>query len=333
MEQKVKILSGNSNRKLAEEIASYLKIPLTPVELERFADGEIYCQIKESVRGSTVFVIQPTSPPANESLMELLIMVDALRRASAKEINAVIPYYGYARQDRKTVPREPITAKLVADMLVAAGVHRVVTFDLHVDQIQGFFQIPSDNLEALPLLTDYLLDKRLKDIVVVSPDAGGTARARRLAKLLNASLATIDKRRPERGKAQVFHVIGDVKNKTAILVDDMIDTAGTLLSAATALKDKGAKDIYACATHAVFSGPAAERLKDDVFREIVVTNTIQLPKEKMLPKIKVISVAPLLAEAIKRIYEGTPMGVLFEGIYQKLQNKKDKNGKGRRERS
>ena len=326
MQPNVKILSGHSNPKLAEEIASHLKIPLTPVTLERFADGEIYCQIQQSVRGATVFVIQPTSPPTNDSLMELLIMVDALRRASAREINAVIPYYGYARQDRKSLPREPITAKLVADLLVAAGVHRVITFDLHVDQIQGFFQIPSDNLEALPLLAGYLLDKKLRDVVVVSPDAGGTTRARRLAKILNASLAIIDKRRPERGKAKVFNVIGDVKGKTAVLVDDMIDTAGTLVSAAHALQEQGAKAIYSCATHPLFSGPAIERLKDEAIKEIVVTNTIGLPEEKKLPKIKVISVAPLLAESIRRVYEGSPMGTLFEDIYKKLDKKKGKDG-------
>lgn len=318
----LKLISGSANKKLAEEISSYLNVPLTPVEIKKFKDGEIYCHVKKSVRGSNIFLVQPLSPPVNENLMELLILVDTLKRASAKEITAVISYYGYARQDRKAEPREPISAKLVANLLTKAGVNRVVTFDLHADQIQGFFDIPLDNLGALLLIANYLLDKKLDDVVIVSPDAGGTTRARELGKLLNASLAIIDKRRPAHGEAKVMHIIGEVKGKTAILVDDLIDTAGTITKAAEALLEKGAKEIYVCATHAIFSEPAIERLKNKAIKEIIVTNTIDIPKKKLIKKIKVISLAQLLAESIKRIHEGTPMGFLFEGLYNKLAKKR-----------
>lgn len=321
MAEHIQLISGTANPELAKEISSYLNIPLTPMEIKKFNDGETYCHIEKSVRGHDIFLIQPTSPPVNENLMELLLIVDALRRASAKEITAVIPYYGYSRQDRKALPREPISAKLVANLITRAGVDRVITFDLHVDQIQGFFDIPLDNLEAMPLIADYLLDKKLSNVVVVSPDAGGAKRARRLAKLINSSLAIVDKRRPQHGIAETINIIGEVKGKTAILVDDIIDTAGTLSSAAKLLSEKGAREVYVCATHPLFSGPAIERLKSDLIKEIIITNTVHLPKEKKLKKIKIISLASLLAESIKRIYEGSPMGVLFEGLYDKLSKK------------
>lgn len=328
MEKKLKLISGTANRKLAEEISSYLNIPLTPVDISRFNDGEIYVKIKESVRGADVYIIQPTSPPTNETLMELLIMVDALKRASAKEINAVIPYYGYARQDRKATPREPISAKLVANLLTVAGITRIITFDLHVDQIQGFFDIPLDNLELIPIIADYFIDKNLKNVTVVSPDAGGTKRARELAKLLEAPLAVIDKRRPKPGEAKVMNIIGEVEGRDVILADDMIDSAGTITKAAEALVEKGAKDVYICATHPVFSGKAIERLSSNDIKEVVVTNTIHIPEEKRIDKIKVISVASLLAESIKRIYEGQPMGILFDGLYDKLTKKRESLNKG-----
>lgn len=323
MKKQMKLISGTANRELAEEISSHLNVPLTPVEIKRFNDGEIYCRIKESVRGCEIFFIQPTSPPVNDNLMELLILVDALKRASAKEITAIIPYYGYGRQDRKAEPREPISAKLVANLLTKAGIDRIVTFDLHVDQIQGFFDIPLDNFEASFLIADYLLDKKLKNVVVVSPDAGGTKRARRLGKLIEAPLAIIDKRRPIHGEAKIMHIIGEVKDKTAILVDDIIDTAGTLSKAAEAVLAKGAKEIYFCATHPVFSGNAIERLSSNKIREVIVTNTIHVSPERNIKKIKIISIAPLLAECIKRIFEGKPLGTLFEGIYDKLAKKRD----------
>ncbi len=327
MDKKIKLISGTANQELAQEISSYLNTPLTPVDVRRFSDGEIYCRINQSVRGSHVFVIQPTSADANHNLMELLIMVDALRRASAEVITAVIPYYGYARQDRKVVAREPITAKLVANLIVKAGIDRVVTFDLHVEQIQGFFDIPLDNLEALPLIADYFLDMNLGEVVVVSPDAGGAARARRLAKLLNANLAIIDKRRPKHNETQIMNIIGEVDGKTAILADDMIDTGNTMVKASIALIENGAKEVYACATHPVFSGDAVERFANSPVKEIVITNTIRIPPEKRIEKLKVISVAQLLGESIKRIYEGSPMGVVFDGLYDKLSKKYgDKHG-------
>ncbi len=322
MQNKITLIAGTSNPELAKEISSYLNIPLTPVEVKRFNDGEIYVHIEKSVRGSKVFIIQPTSAPTNDSLIELLLIVDACRRASAEEINAIITYYGYSRQDRKTVPREPISAKLVANLIEAAGVDRVVTFDLHVDQIQGFFNIPVDNLESLPLIADYLLDKKLKDTVVVAPDVGGAKRARRLAKLLDTQIAIIDKRRPEHGVAEVLNIIGKVKDKNAIIFDDIIDTAGTITGAAKVLKEKGAKDIYLAATHAIFSGTAVQRLKDKPIKEVIVTNTIQLTEQKQFKTLKVISIASLLSESIRRIFEGEPMGVIFEGLHNKILSKR-----------
>lgn len=324
MSAKISIIAGSSNPELAKEISSNLKVTLTPMEVKHFNDGESYVHIEKSVRGSVVFIVQPTAPPVNSSLMELLLAIDACKRASAKEINVVIPYYGYSRQDRINVPREPISAKLVANLIEKAGAHRVITFDLHVDQIQGFFDIPVDNLEAIPLIAEYILDKKLKDIVVVSPDVGGARRARKLAKMLNTNIAIIDKRRPAHGIAEIMNVIGDVKGKNAILIDDIIDTAGTITNAAKALKEKGAGDIYIAATHAILSGPAVERLSDKAIKEVIVTNTISISKEKNFGKLKIISLAKLLADSITKIYEGTPMGVLFDELYQRIEEKRKK---------
>ncbi len=321
LKEHFKLISGTANKKLADEVAKILKVPLTPVEIKRFHDGEIYCRVLESVRGCDVYVIQPTSPDASLNLMELLILVDALKRSSPAKITAVIPYYGYCRQDKKTKPREPITAKLVANMIETAGVDRVITFDLHVAQVQGFFDIPSDNLEVVPLFADYIANKKLKDIVVVSPDAGGAARARSFGKVLNAPIAIIDKRRPEQNVAEVENVIGDVKGKTAFLVDDIIDTAGSITEAAGILKKYGAKGVHALATHAILSGPAIKRINNSLINEVIVTNTVEIPKEKLISKLKVISIAPLLAETIKRTHEGLPMGMVYEAMYKKLEKK------------
>ena len=316
-----KLISGTANRKLAQEVAEILKMELTPVEIKTFQDGEVYCRVLESVRGCDVFIIQPTSPDANLNLMQLLIMADALKRSSPERITAVIPYYGYCRQDKKTKPREPITAKLVANLIEVAGFTRVIMFDLHVAQVQGFFDIPSDNLDVIPLFADYIADRKLKDVVIVSPDAGGTARARTYAKVLNAPIAIIDKRRPEPNVAEVQNVIGDVNGKTAVIIDDIIDTAGSITEASKILIKHGAKEVYAFATHGLFSNPAIERIKNSAIKEVVVTNTIDIPKEKQIPKIKIMSIAPLLAEDIKRTHEGLPMGVVYEGMYKKLEKK------------
>ena len=321
LKEHFKLISGTANKKLAEEIARILKVPLTPVEIKRFHDGEIYCRVLESVRGADIFIIQPTSPDASHNLMELLILVDALKRSSPQNITAVIPYYGYCRQDKKTKAREPITAKLVANMLETAGVKRVIMFDLHVAQVQGFFDIPSDNLDAIPLFGDYIASKKLKDIVIVSPDAGGASRARSYAKVLNSPIAIIDKRRPEPNVAEVENVIGYVKGKTAILIDDIIDTAGSITEAAKILLKFGAKDVYVFATHGLFSGPAIERISNSKIKEVVVTNTIDIPREKRISRLKIMSVAPLLAEDIKRTHEGLPMGIVYEGMYKKLEKK------------
>ena len=321
LKEHFKLMSGTANKKLAEEVAKILKVPLTPVEIKRFHDGEIYCRILESVRGADVFIIQPTSPDANHNLMELLIMVDALKRSSPERITAVIPYYGYCRQDKKTKPREPITSKLVANMIQIAGVERVIIFDLHVAQVQGFFDIPSDNLDVIPLFADYIAGKKLKNLVIVSPDAGGAARARSYAKVLNAPIAIVDKRRPEPNVAAVEHVIGDVKGKVAVIIDDIIDTAGSVTEATNILMKFGAKEVYAFATHGVLSKPATERITGSKLKEVVVTNTIEIPNEKITDKLKIISIAPLLAEDIKRTHEGLPMGVVYEDMYKKLEKK------------
>lgn len=306
------MFSLNSNPKLAEEMATLLGCELGKCSVSRFSDGEIHINIDESVRGSEVYLIQSTSQPANEHVMELLIMIDALKRASAKSINLVIPYYGYARQDRKARSREPITAKLVANLLQKAGATRVVTMDLHAPQIQGFFDIPVDQLLGVPLLSKYFAEKGLEDVVIVSPDQGGVVRARKLASQLNAPIAFIDKRRPKPNVAQVMNIVGNIEGKNAIIIDDLIDTAGTITLAAKALMERGAKGVYACCTHPVLSGPAIERIESSPIQELVITNTIQLPEEKQIDKIKTISVAPLLVNAIDRIHNEKAVSPLFE---------------------
>jgi len=308
----MKLFTGNANPYLANDIAKYLGIPVGDALVSRFSDGEISCAINESVRGVDVFVVQPTCAPVNDNLMELLIMIDAFRRASAARINAVIPYYGYARQDRKTRARDPITAKLVSNLLVEAGAERVVAIDLHAYQIQGFFDIPVDHLLGVPTLAEYLKSKVGDDPVVLSPDVGGVTRARDLAAKIGASLAIIDKRRPAPNVSEVMNVIGDVEGKTVIIVDDIVDTAGTLVSAANVMLEKGAKEVYGCCTHPVFSGPALERLEASPLKEMVITNTIPHIAAQNIPKIKVLSVEPLIGEAILRIHEDLSVSKLFE---------------------
>jgi len=313
MESRIKMFCGNSNPALAEKICANLGIPLGQAKVKNFSDGEIMVEIGENVRGRDIYVVQSTCSPTNNNLMELLIMMDALKRASAATITAVIPYYGYARQDRKVAPRTPITSKLVADLITKAGADRVVTIDLHAGQIQGFFDIPVDNLYAAPVILEYLKRRFTHDnIVMVSPDAGGTERARAFAKRLECTLAIIDKRRTNPNVAEVMHLVGDVRDKIAIILDDMIDTAGTLTQAAKALKDHGARTIYACATHGVFSGPALDRINASDIEEIVVTNTVPLgEKEALTSKIKVLSIAELLAETVRRIHEDESVSSLF----------------------
>jgi ribose-phosphate pyrophosphokinase len=310
--ESLKVITGNSNSDLSEKIADCLGIDLVDATVNRFSDGEIGVEIDESIRGDHVFVIQPTSPPVNDNLMELLIMIDALKRASAGEITAVTPYYGYARQDRKAKARDPITAKLIANLLSESGADRVVAIDLHARQIQGFFDIPVDNLLGAPLLTKHFMEKDLEDTIVVAPDIGGVKRARDFSEKLNTSIAIIDKRRPEANVSEVMNIIGDVEDKNIILVDDMIDTAGTITQAAQALKDHGANDVYATCTHPLFSGPAIERIEESPIKELVVTDTLSLPEEKKIDKITTESVAPLLAAAIERIYEALSVSVLFD---------------------
>ncbi len=309
---KLKILTGNANIELSKEIATEIGVDLGRMQSTRFKDGEIQIKLGESVRGSNVFLIQPTSAPVNEHLMELLITVDALKRASAKSINVVIPYYGYARQDRKSRARDPITAKLVADLIQTAGANRVICMDLHAGQIQGFFNIPLDHLVGMPILTDYFLAKKLSDVVVVSPDLGGVTRARQMAERLQSNIAIIDKRRPEPNISEVMNIIGDIEGKTAILIDDMIDTAGTITLAASALLEKGAREVYACCTHPVLSPPAAERLQASPIKEVVVTNTIELRDDQKIDKIVVLSVAQIIAEAIMRVHEMRSISELFD---------------------
>ena len=312
MTKELKLFSGTAHRALATEIAQYLKLPIGDADVTRFSDGEVFVQINENVRGTDVFVIQPTCPPVNETLMELLIMIDAFKRASAGRITAVVPYYGYARQDRKVQPRVPITAKLVADLLAAAGVDRVLALDLHAGQIQGFFNVPVDHLFAgPPVIVEHLNKQSFHDPVVVAPDSGGVERARAIAKRLNAGLAIIDKRRDGPNVAVVMHLIGDVRDKDAIVIDDMIDTAGTLVQAVGALEREGARRIIAGGVHAVLSGPAVERLRHAPIQEIVVTNSIPLPAEKQLPNMTVLTVAPLLGEAIRRIHDEESVSTLF----------------------
>jgi ribose-phosphate pyrophosphokinase len=311
MQGELKIISGSANSKLAEDICEHLGTRLCPMLREQFSDGEIRIEIGDNVRGDDVFVIQPTCTPVNFHLMELCIILDALKRASANRVTAVVPYYGYARQDRKVAPRAPISAKLVADFLTTAGMNRIVTIDLHAGQIQGFFNCPVDNLYAAPVLLDYL--KKIDDEpVIISPDAGGVERARAFAKHLGAGLAIIDKRRDKPNQAQAMHVIGGVKDKVAIIIDDMIDTAGTMCAGANVLMDHGAKQVVACATHPVLSGPAIQRIEESAFTKVLVTDTIPLRAEaKACAKIEVLSVASLLAKAINNIHTESSVSVLF----------------------
>ncbi len=310
----LKIFCGSANRALAEEIANYVGVPLGNCEVSRFSDGEISISIGESVRGTNSFLIQPLCGPINDSIMELLIIVDALKRASVKTLNVVAPYYAYARQDRKTKARDPITAKLLADMITAAGATRVVAMDLHAGQIQGFFNIPLDHLTALPILSRYFKQKRIADGVVVSPDLGGVTRARDLATRLEMPIAIIEKKRPAPNKAEIMNIIGDVENKSAIFIDDMIDTAGTITLGADALIEQGAKEVYACCTHPVFSGPALRRLSDSKVNEVVYTNTIPVDKgmiKGLRDCFRPLSVAPLIGEAVIRIHNRRSVSELF----------------------
>ncbi len=315
---RLKIFALNSNQPLAEKIAEQVGVELSKSTVNRFSDGEIQINIEESVRGCDVYVIQSTSQPVNDNLMELLIMIDALRRASVNTINAVIPYYGYARQDRKSRSREPITAKLVANMLQRAGADRVIALDLHAAQIQGFFDIPVDHLMAAPLLAEYFLNNHLdEDAVVVSPDHGGVTRARKLAQYLKAPIAIIDKRRPRPNVSEVMNIVGHVEGKRCILIDDMIDTAGTITNAANALKAAGAIEVYASCTHPILSGPALQRISDSAIKKLVVTDSIKLPTDKRIDKMVQVSVGPLIGEAIKRIHENKSVSPLFENYFQK----------------
>jgi ribose-phosphate pyrophosphokinase len=308
----IKLLTGNSNKALAQDVAKHMGISLTDTTVTTFSDGEISVQINENVRGSDVFVLQSTCYPVNSNIMELLLLTDALKRASAGRITAVIPYYGYGRQDRKVMPRVPISSKLVADLITAAGTNRILTVDLHAGQIQGFFNIPVDHLYAAPVLLDYIQRCEFKDLVVVSPDAGGVERARAFAKRLKASLAIVDKRREKANVSQVMNVIGNVKGRDTLLLDDMIDTAGTIVQAAQALKDQGSRRVYAACTHAVLSGPAIDRINDSPIEELIVTNTIPLDnKKEQCKKLTVLSTAQLLSEAIMRIHEESSISSLF----------------------
>lgn len=319
----IKIFSLNSNQELAERVAQSIGVPLGKVSVSQFSDGEIKINIEESIRGNNVYIIQSTSSPVNDHLMELMIMIDACRRASAETINVVIPYFGYARQDRKAKPREPITSKLIANMIESAGATRILALDLHASQIQGFFDVPVDHLMGAPLLANYFLnDEKLEkqDMVVVSPDHGGVTRARKLAEFLDAPIAIIDKRRPEANVAEVMNIVGNVEGRHAIIIDDMIDTAGTITLAAEALEDAGALSVVACCTHPVLSGPAIERLDNSVLREVVVTDSIQLPEEKRIDKIKQVTVAELIAEAIVRIHENRSVSPLFNEKFKGLEH-------------
>ena len=311
----IKVFTGNSHPELANEIAKILGVPMGASKVSTFSDGEISVDINETVRGADVFIVQSTCSPVNNNLMELLILIDSFKRASAGRINAVIPYYGYARQDRKAKSRDPITAKLVADLLTAAGADRVLTMDLHASQIQGYFNIPVDHLMGAPILSKHFVEKGLADqddVVVVSPDLGSVTRARKFADRLHAPIAIIDKRRPKANVSEIMNIIGEVEGKRCILIDDMIDTAGTIANAANALKDLGATAVYACCTHGVLSGPAFERINNSAIEELVMLNTINLPENVETDKITSLSVAPIFAEAIKRIYDDEPISKLFE---------------------
>ncbi|MCX7643098.1 MAG: ribose-phosphate pyrophosphokinase [Armatimonadetes bacterium] len=312
-EPSLKVFTGNANPTLAQAVANELGIPLGDILVGRFSDGEVRVQIRENVRGADVFIIQPTCPPVNENLMELLVMIDAFKRASAARVVAVIPYYGYARQDRKVRAREPISAKLVSNLLTVAGADRILSIDLHAGQIQGFFDIPVDNIPAGPLFARYFRDKGLsrENVVVVSPDVGGVERATLFARMIQGGLAIFAKHRPDANKSEMVAIIGDVKGKRTILVDDIVDTAGTITQAAAALMEEGAVEVYACCTHPVLSGPAVERLKESPIKELVVTDTIPLPPEKRFDRLKVLSIAPLLAKAILTIHENRSISALI----------------------
>ena len=310
--KKIKIFSLSANRKLAEEIAQTVGCELADCTLQHFADGEINLNMGETVRGHHVFVVQPTQAPVNDNLMEVLIMCDALKRASAKSINLIIPYYGYSRQDRKARARQPISAKLVADLIQTAGADRVIAMDLHAAQIQGFFNIPIDNFLAMPIIVKYLKQKELENIVVVSPDHGGATRARQLAEYLHSPMAIIDKRRPEPNKAEVMNIIGDVKGKNAVIIDDMVDTGGSLVAAAKAIKEHGALDVYAACTHPVLSNNASERILNSEIKELICTNTIFLPEEKLNEKIIQLSVGEVLGNGILKILDDEPISDLFK---------------------
>jgi len=309
----IKIFAGNSNRKLAEEIAEKIGLPLGLAKVGKFSDGESAIHIEEVVRGSDVFIIQSTCPPANDNLVELLIMIDALKRASAGRITAVMPYFGYARQDRKAKARDPISAKLVANLITTAGADRILTMDLHAPQLQGFFDIPVDHLIGVPILANYFREKfkDTSDVVVVSPDVGSVSRSRKFAERLEVPLAIIDKRRPKANVSEIMNIIGDVNNKRVILVDDLIDTGGTIINAANALVEIGAKEVYACCTHGVLSGSAIEKIDQSPMKELVTLNTIPIPEEKRIPKLVSLSVAPVFAEAIERIYGDISISTLF----------------------
>lgn len=308
----IKLMAGSANLPLAKEISTILDIPLCDTSTERFSDGETYVNINESVRGCDIFVIQSVSYPVNDNLMELLIYIDALKRASAARINAVIPYYGYARQDRKVLSRAPITARLVADLITAAGADRVITMDLHADQIQGFFNIPMDHLTATSVIVENITELGLTDFVVVSPDVGSVKRTRKVAGMLDAPMAIIDKRRYATNATEVMQVIGEVEGKNLLLIDDMIDTAGTMTNSIKALKKMGAKKIYAAATHGVLSGKAIKNLDEAPVEKVFITNTIELPKEKQIEKIQVVSVAGIIAKAIDRVHKGKSVSILFD---------------------
>ncbi|BAC12015.1 ribose-phosphate diphosphokinase [Oceanobacillus iheyensis] len=308
----LKVFSLNSNPELANEIATHIGTNLGKCTVSKFSDGEVQINLEESVRGCDVYVVQSTCAPVNQHIMELLIMIDALKRASAKSINIVMPYYGYARQDRKARSREPIAAKLVADLIEKAGANRVITLDLHAPQIQGFFDIPIDHLQGVPILSSYFEQKNLDDVIVVSPDHGGVTRARKMADRLKAPIGIIDKRRPKPNVAEIMNIIGNIEGKTAILIDDIIDTAGTITLAANALIENGAKEVYACCTHPVLSGPAIERIDNSKIKELVITDSIPLPDEKFSTKITALSVAPLIGEAIIRVHEMQSVSILFD---------------------
>ena len=307
-----KLFAGNSHPRLAEEIASVMGKPLGKATVTKFSDGEISVNLWESVRGVDVYIIHSTCAPVNDNLMELLIMIDAVKRASAGRINAVIPYYGYARQDRKAKARDPITAKLVANLLVAAGADRVLTMDLHASQIQGYFDIPVDHLVGMPILAKYFKEKNLENVCIVSPDHGSVTRARNMAEYFNCPIAIVDKRRPEPNKSEIMNIIGEVRGKNCIILDDMIDTAGTITNAANVIKEMGAENVYAGATHAVLSGPAFDRIEASAIKELALLNTIPMDKEKKLDKMTVLSVAPLFAEAMTRVYTNGSVSKLFD---------------------